>query len=503
MTNFFTHGVIKRSWRLAYIAFGLVSAVLYDVFFWDLQRGLGFLVFVILFTLGFVTLSAATKQIREQKAFFLLVPISIMSFDVMLYNNDLVTRGIPWFVLILMILFCILLTLQNPNSYEFSFSQIPILRNIEATFLKWATMWNDLFRWKTDGGKTTIRKVVIGIIISVPLLIIFTGLFAGADVVFADFIADIFNFNLEESTIWRVFRTVVLTLFISSVFYVLISKNNILGHKKNDVRKLDGTVVGTIFALLNVLFLIFVIIQFTYLFGGAEYVFERNLTFAEYARSGFFQLAWVIGLSAFMLVFFYRSASHHGSHAFLKFLKVFFIAQVIVIAISALFRMNLYQDEFGYTVKRLYVEWFIYFAVFILALSVVSIVIKWKFRNFLYTSMMLGLLALTIVSTINVDRVIVKENVDRYLNENKELDEHYLLHDLSIDVLPEFVRIQERGFTLSKSKENSSHTFSISVRDLSNKTSTKTKIYQERDSWREFNVGAEKGHDIINNLSTL
>src|SRR3712207_1338717 len=55
--------------------------------------------------------------------------------------------------------------------------------------------------------------------------------------------------------------------------------------------------VGVILGLLDALFLAFVAVQVRYLFGGAERVVETaGLTYAEYARRGFFELVTVTAL---------------------------------------------------------------------------------------------------------------------------------------------------------------------------------------------------------------
>jgi hypothetical protein len=456
--NMLSQNPLARHTRLAYLGFALVIALLFDFFLWNTEPGFGFFLFVALYALGFVVMTLLTKQFRQARAMLLLIPMLVLAFDVMLYNNDLVHGPVMLFVAILMFVFSILLTLKNPATHLFSFSQIPVLRSIDLPFAKWGQMWRDLFTSKEDGQKSLYRKIAIALVIALPILFIFGTLFAQADAVFANLMGNIFDFNIEEETLGRIIRTFLITLFLGSLMYVVIDPEYILGEKKFKAFKIDNTITTIILSLVNILFLIFVVIQMQYLFGSHNFVLENNINFADYARSGFFQLAWVIALAGLMLIVFYRSTVFHGSTSLLKILKIFFIIQVGVIALSALKRMNLYQDEFGYTVLRLYVEWFIYFAMIILALSAVSVGIDWKFRNFLYTSMALGLVAFTVVASINVDRMIARENVDRYLNEGKELDIAYLVSDLSIDAVPEVKRAFENGFTVEASRQGGAPT---------------------------------------------
>jgi hypothetical protein len=452
MTNLLKKGDTQKSMRLYYLGFAFVVALLYDIFFWNVNQGLGFFIFVCTYVFGFITVTSITKRIHQPHAFLLLIPIFIMSFTTVLYNNELVINGVPFFVFILSCVFSLLLTLKNTQKYLFSFSKIPLLGNIDFLFKKVSLVIKDLFTWKiSNDNAPAIKKIVLGIAISIPILIVFASLFAQADAVFSGLLDDLFDIEtFIESPFLRLFRTGIITLLLAGFFYTLISSAHILGEKKEKVFKLDNTIVGTILFLVNALFIIFVFVQFAYLFGSAEYVYKNSLVFAEHARSGFFQLAWVIALAALMLVFFYRSTAHHGTHKLLQFLKVLLIVQVGVIGYSALHRINLYQEAYGYTVLRLYVEWFIYFAMFILAIAAGSIVIEWRFRKFFYTAMICGVVALTAVTSVNVDNMIAKENVDRFILNGKELDIEYLVSDLSIDTAPEVVRAFEAGYVYSE-----------------------------------------------------
>src|SRR3954451_13472185 len=54
--------------------------------------------------------------------------------------------------------------------------------------------------------------------------------------------------------------------------------------------------------VLDVLFVAFVAVQATVLFGGHRHVLEtEGLTYAEYARQGFWQLLWVSALTLLVL----------------------------------------------------------------------------------------------------------------------------------------------------------------------------------------------------------
>ena len=115
--------------------------------------------------------------------------------------------------------------------------------------------------------------------------------------------------------------------------------------------------MGVVFGLVNVLFLTFVGVQFRYLFGGADRVESSStLTYAEYARRGFFELVAVAGLAALFLLFTHWLLPRGQSrlHRFYAAFAALLVALVFVVMASALQRMRLYTETFGLTELRLY-----------------------------------------------------------------------------------------------------------------------------------------------------
>lgn len=472
----------SRALRLGYIAFALAIAVLYDLFFWQQEIGVAFPLFVVIYLVGFLLISVLTNQFRQRWPLALLLPIVVLSINTILYSNNLVHLLVTKVVFLLSIVFSLLVTLANPHRHPFSFRQIPLLHSIDLPFTKWNQMYMDLFRWKGEADKDITRKVAIGLIISLPILFIFTILFMQADAVFSQWFNNIFDLTNEISLqgLWRVVRAIIFTIFIGSFFYCVFSDGHELGHKEQSVMRFDRIITGVVLGLVNILFLIFVTIQFKYLFGSASFVFENGLAYAEYARKGFFELAWVVALAAFMIIAVYRSFVRHGISKIITALQIVLVAQVGVIAISALKRMYLYQEVYGFTVLRLYVEWAIYLVLLLLAFTIVSLLLKISFRKFWYVNLAVGVLAFTVVATINVDKMIAKENIDRFLRQGKELDLLYF-ERLSTDILPVFHQLLNQ--------ENFNKFSATDQLYIAGIFKQKIGSIAKRDSWREWHVG--------------
>src|SRR5205085_5750237 len=109
--------------------------------------------------------------------------------------------------------------------------------------------------------------------------------------------------------------------------------------------------------LLDALFLCFVCVQVRYLFGGATWVAQvAGLTYAEYARRGFFELVWATALVLPLLLALHwllRTDDRAAQRIFRALAAAQLVLLFVVIA-SALTRMRLYQREYGLTELRLY-----------------------------------------------------------------------------------------------------------------------------------------------------
>jgi hypothetical protein len=156
-------------------------------------------------------------------------------------------------------------------------------------------------QWKEvlPGGWTKhIAPVARGLAIAVPLLLIFGGLLAAADAVFSKIIARTFNWDFT-SIIIHIAVIVWITWMVGGFLRgMLLGKEiAITAGERPRFLYLGITEIGIVLGLLDALFLGFVLVQFRYFFGGAARVQTvAGLTYAEYARSGFFELVGVAAL---------------------------------------------------------------------------------------------------------------------------------------------------------------------------------------------------------------
>lgn len=173
--------------------------------------------------------------------------------------------------------------------------------------------------------------------------------------------------------------------------------------------------LGVVLGLLDVLFLAFVIVQFRYLFGGADLVqVSPTLTYAEYARRGFFELVWVAALllSIMLLLDWLAKLDSPRQTSVYRALSGLLVALLFVVIVSALQRMRLYTQEYGLTELRLYTTAFMFW-ISAGAVWYLATVLRDHRERFLFGAMMAGLVVAFSLDALNPDDLIVRTNAAR------------------------------------------------------------------------------------------
>jgi hypothetical protein len=194
--------------------------------------------------------------------------------------------------------------------------------------------------------------------------------------------------------------------------------------------------------ILNLLFVAFVAIQLAVLFGGQAHVLDTaGLTYAEYARSGFFQLVAIAVLTIGVIALFSVrvEVDTPAQKWILKIGSSLLCVLSLIIVASAFRRLGLYEEEFGFTRLRILIHgvllWFA--ALFVLVLVAGGMLAKWLPR---------AVLALTVVAAlafniVSPDAFIAEQNVARYERSGK-IDVAYL-QTLSADAAPSLARLPQ------------------------------------------------------------
>ncbi|MEP6688748.1 MAG: DUF4173 domain-containing protein, partial [Gemmatimonadales bacterium] len=188
------------------------------------------------------------------------------------------------------------------------------------------------------------------------------------------------------------------------------------------------------------LFAAFVVVQFRYLFGGSELV--RSLTgmsYAEYARRGFFELVAVAALSLPLLLVADHWLDRSDMRRVWRFRQLAGLMLLLldVMLASALLRMWLYTTQFGLTELRFYTTAFMGWLVLVFGWFVAT-VLRGRRERFATGALAAGWLVLAALNLVNPDGVIAGVNLRRAAT-GRPLDVAYTAK-LSADALPAFHR---------------------------------------------------------------
>jgi hypothetical protein len=326
-------------------------------------------------------------------------------------------------------------------------------------------------QWKSSSGSgwtKTVFPIIRGLLIAAPLLIIFGGLFMAADAAFEGLIKRSLNIDTGE-----IFGHLLLIAFLSwivagylraSLFGSLVpqqfsqtktEKTAAETAPKRDWREFNsswlpntltlGTIeISIIWGLMNLLFLVFVIVQLPYLFGGFEYVQStENVKLADYARRGVAELGLVsvLVLPLLLIGHWFIRRENKTTEKLFKVLAGIQIGLLFVIMISSAQRMILYTGNLGYglTLERLYA---------MVLLMVLATIFVWfgatilcGFRHkFAWGMLWIPLVTLGFLNIANPSDFVLRTNY-QLMQEGRKFDAWYNFRQLEEDALPAAIAI--------------------------------------------------------------
>ena len=295
-------------------------------------------------------------------------------------------------------------------------------------------------------GPSVVWAVLRGIVIALPVILIFGSLLVSADAIFADRVDRLVGLFRLENLPGYIFRLVYILIFayaFAGTFLHAAQKSEWAPEEKPRFAPFLGFTEATIvLGSVVVLFAVFVAIQFQYFFGGQANINLEGYTYSEYARRGFGELVAVAFFSLLLLLglgAITRRDSETHRRTF-STLGVVLVSLVLVMLVSAFQRLVLYENAYGFSRLRTYTH---VFMIWLALLLVVVVALEFTRReHFAGLAMILAALGFAVsLSVLNVDAVIVHQNVQRELKatavaaDQPELDAQYFLN-LSDDAVP-------------------------------------------------------------------
>jgi hypothetical protein len=269
------------------------------------------------------------------------------------------------------------------------------------------------------GGRE--RALLSGLALALPVVVILGLLLSSADAVFASF------FDWVSLPV-HVLLIAVGTWAMAGLLRVAAARP--AGEPRPASRRL-GEVEGlVVLGAVSVVLLAFAAAQLIALSEGGRRVIETaGLTYADYARSGFFQLLAVAALTVGLLL-----AVHtwiQGQSTWLLVLSEVTVALTLALVVVSYRRLDLYVDAFGLTMLRLFVSFFTVWVGVALILLATRLGGVGRGRNWFGPACAgVGLLILFVLNVLNPEAVVMRHNLAR-----GEFDAYYA-SQLSDDAVP-------------------------------------------------------------------
>ena len=289
------------------------------------------------------------------------------------------------------------------------------------------------------------RAATLGVVLAIPVLFVFGGLLMSADPGFERLVRTLIDWDFE--TIASHIALVGFLAWTSSGVLrpLAIGRNPVLALGDTMLGKapqrphLGIVELGIPLGTLGLIFLVFTGLQARYLFGGDAVILQTaGLTYAEYARGGFFELVVVAALLLPVLLgaewlLDQRTPKHLTRFRVLAGMLLVLIALIVL---SAILRMRLYMDTYGLTGDRFYAMAFMLWIGVVLILFGATVLRGMRDR-FAFGAIVTGFVTLAILNVVNPDAVIARTNLTR-AEAGAEFDVDHI-KELSADAVPELV----------------------------------------------------------------
>lgn len=336
--------------------------------------------------------------------------------------------------------------------------------------------------------------VLRGLALALPIVLVFVALFAAADAVFARIVEDLFRFDLElGDLIGRILLAVLLAWLAAGGLALAAAERrpDASGQPLPALRWRFGTTEAiTVLLAINAVFMAFVALQAAYLFGGLDTLEAAGMTYADYARRGFFELVAVAILAGGLVVALERTARER--HRLLIGAAVALAVLTGIVLVSATLRLRLYQEAYGWTELRLYVLATIALLAILLVGLIVTLLrdrVAWIGHVAIAAALAIGL-ALNLLGPV---RFVAEQNVERLLNPalvpahgSAGFDELYVL-SLGDDAIPSLLR----------ALPHLDPTQAAFLRDDLRFRRAELRVSPGLNAWQAWNAGREAARDAL------
>ncbi len=267
----------------------------------------------------------------------------------------------------------------------------------------------------------TLLSVLLGVLVSVPILGIVFSLLIQADTNFQHMVQGMLDRIGPEigSFLLRLLPAFLTGSYLFGLLYGNVKKRNldVVSAEKADAAaekalRLPPAFSVTVMTLMIAVYALFFSSQSATLLGAFQGRPPEGFTYAEYARRGFFELCQVVFINMAVMLcahLFTRRDSPKG----LRICNIVLSVETVFLIVTALSKMVLYINQYGLTQKRVYTS---FFMALLLVVFVLIIAAQFVRFNLTRSVVLTACISFLVLCCSNADGLIAQYNVDRYLN---------------------------------------------------------------------------------------
>ncbi|MBQ6840306.1 MAG: DUF4173 domain-containing protein [Oscillospiraceae bacterium] len=279
--------------------------------------------------------------------------------------------------------------------------------------------------------------VLLGLVIAFPLLLILIPLLTSADAAFDALLSKLPEIDLEEILVTLIFGTLLAVFFFVRATALQHAKKEDPAPQRR--KGISAITVNTVLVAIAVVYGVYLVSQLAYFSGGFSGILPEDFTVAQYARRGFFEMAWLCAINLAIIALSVGLVRGDAPKA-TRLICLFIGIVTVFLAVSASAKMFLYIGSFGLTRLRVLTQVIIFW----LGLTTVLVCI-WLFApklSYMKIALILALAMGAAVAWADVDTVVARYNVKAYQTGKLETVDVEYLDSLGHGAVPYIAQLQ-------------------------------------------------------------
>lgn len=311
------------------------------------------------------------------------------------------------------------------------------------------------FQQKKGKHNQKVLAAVLGVVITIPVLVVILTLLGSADVVFREVTRELLEWLKLENLANILFRTVICFFGAYALLTYMCGRH--ISEEVPDRRRGEPILMIIITSALTLIYMYFSAIQIVYLFMG-KLELPQGYTYAEYARQGFFQLL-LVGIINLIIVL--CTMAYFKESKMLKAILTLMSLCTFVMIASSAYRMIINIRYYYLTFMRILVLWSLVILLF-LFVGVIIHIWKGSFRLFKYGVTVVSVLYIALAFS-HPDYWIAKVNLgnaegqpksafaEEFFLAEHDYEDYYYIASLCADAAPVvFEFMDEKNYDFTK-----------------------------------------------------